>query len=134
MRPGPQRAGLTLVEVVVALAIVTVAGALLLLRWVTRQEAQRVENAAAMAWVVDSARALAMRRGESLRLRVYADGLWSVVTPSVAEPVAAGTIAAPPAPIDLAIDPRGACRATAGTVPRDALRAAFIAGRCRFDP
>lgn len=119
-------------EVLVALAIVAIAGALLLSRSVTRQGTLRAENADAMKAVVDSARSLATSRKEAMRLRVYADGLWSVETPAVTEPIAAGTVSAPPAPLDLTIDARGVCRPTAGWVPREDLRAAFDAGKCRF--
>lgn len=129
-----RRLGLTLTELLVALAILVIAGALLLSRRVTRQGTLRAENAGDMKAVVDTARALAVGRKEPMRLRVYADGLWSVVAPTVSDPVAAGTISAPPAPMDFTIDARGVCRATAGWVPRDDLRAAFDAGKCRFEP
>lgn len=129
-----RRLGLTLTELLVALAILVIAGALLLSRRVTRQGTLRAENAGDMKAVVDTARALAVGRKEPMRLRVYADGLWSVVAPKVSDPVAAGTISAPPAPMDFTIDARGVCRATAGWVPRDDLRAAFDAGKCRFEP
>jgi len=129
-----RRAGLTLTELLVALAILVIAGALLLSRRVTRQDSMRAENAGDMKAVVDTARALALSRKEPMRLRVYADGLWSVVAPAVTDPIAAGTIRTPPAPIDFTIDARGVCRATAGWIPREALRAAFDAGKCRFEP
>jgi prepilin-type N-terminal cleavage/methylation domain-containing protein len=129
-----RRAGLTLTELLVALVILAIAGAMLLSRTVTRQGTRRAENAGDMKAVVDTARALALSRKETLRLRVYADGLWSVVTPALSDPLAAGTISAPPAPIDLTIEARGGCRATTGWVPREELRAAFDAGKCRFGP
>jgi prepilin-type N-terminal cleavage/methylation domain-containing protein len=128
-----RRSGLTLTELLVALAILGIAGALLLSRKVTQQGTMRAENASDMKAVVDTARALALSRKEPLRVRVYADGLWSVVTAAKSDPLAAGTISTPPAPIDLTIDARGGCRATAGWVPREDLRAAFDAGKCRFD-
>ncbi|GAB1341940.1 pilus assembly FimT family protein [Gemmatimonas sp.] len=128
-----RRAGLTLTEVLVVLVILAIAGALLLSRQVTRRGMQRAENAGEMRAVVDSARALARGRSVAVRLRVYADGLWSVEAPAVADPIAAGTMTAPPAPFDVTVDAKGACRATTGSRPREALRAAFDAGKCRFD-
>lgn len=128
-----RRAGLTLTEVLVVLLILAIAGALLLSRQVTQRGMQRAKHAGEMGNVVDSARVVAGQRGVAVRLRVYADGLWSVEAPAVADPIAAGTMTAPPAPIDVTVEPKGACRATAGSMPREELRAAFDAGKCRFD-
>lgn len=128
-----QRSGLTLTELLVALVILAVTGALLLSRTVNRQGTQRAANADEMKAVMDTARALAVSRKESLRLRVYTDGLWSVATSTVSEPIAAGTMSAPPSALDFTIDARGACRATTGWIPREELRAAFDAGKCSFD-
>ncbi|MCA2990822.1 prepilin-type N-terminal cleavage/methylation domain-containing protein [Gemmatimonas sp.] len=127
-----RRAGLTLTEVLVAVAIVAIAGALLLSRQVTRRGTQRAASAHDMTAVVDSARTLAMQRRETLRLRVYHDGLWSVEATGARDPIAAGTITAPLLPLDLAIDPRGRCAPSPGWVPREELRAAFDAGDCRW--
>jgi len=130
----PQRSGLTLTEVLVALLILAIMGAMLLQRVVTRQEIRRAEHADAMKAVVDTTRALAVQRQEELRLRVYGDGLWSVVATTGRDPIAAGTVSAPPAGIDLTIDARGVCRATSGWAPREALRAVLDAGTCVFAP
>ena len=130
----PQRSGLTLTEVLVALVILAIMGAMLLPRVVTRQESRRAEHADALKSVVDTTRALAVQRRQSLRLRVYADGLWSVESTSDRDPIAAGTMSAPPAGIDLTIDARGVCRATSGWAPREALRAVLDAGTCVFAP
>jgi prepilin-type N-terminal cleavage/methylation domain-containing protein len=130
----PQRSGLTLTEVLVALVILAIMGAMLLPRVVTRQELRRAEHADAMKAVIDTTRALAVQRQQALRLRVYPDGLWSVEATSDRDPIAAGTVSAPPAGIDLTIDARGACRATPGWVPREVLRAVFDAGKCAFEP
>lgn len=127
-----QRAGLTLTEVLVVLVIIAIAGALLLSRQVTRQGTLRVEHAGAMREVVDSARTLATQRRDAVRLRIYSDGLWSIEVRGAADPIAAGTMTPPPAPLDLSVDAKGNCRATAGWTPREALRAAFDAGKCRF--
>lgn len=129
----PRRAGLTLTEVLVALVIIAITGAVLLSRQVTRQGVRHAESARAMTAMVDSVRTLAARRRETVRLRVYGDGLWSVEVRAQAEPIAAGTMAAPPAPIDVSVTARGECRATPGSTPREALRAAFDAGKCRFE-
>lgn len=128
----PRRAGLTLTEVLVVLVIIAIAGAVLLSRQVTRQGTRRAENAGAMQVVVDSARTLAARRRETLRLRVYSDGLWKMEAPTVPDPIAAGTTAPPPAPLDLSVDAKGNCRPSPGWTPREELRAAFDAGKCRF--
>lgn len=134
LTPSPRRprVGLTLMEVVVVLAIIAIAGALLLSRPVSRMGTQRAQTAGDMAAVVDSARRLAVQRQQTMRLRVYDDGLWSVVAPDLAEPIAAGTMTAPPAPLDLSVDARGICRPSAGWVPREELRAAFDTGKCRW--
>ncbi|MCO4101538.1 MAG: prepilin-type N-terminal cleavage/methylation domain-containing protein [Gemmatimonas sp.] len=130
--PRRPRAGLTLVEVVVVLAIIAIAGALLLLRQVSRTGTQRAQSAGDMTAVVDSARRLAVQRQQTMRLRVYDDGLWSVVAPDLPEPIAAGTMTAPPAPLDLSVDARGICRPSAGWIPSEELQAAFDAGKCRW--
>ena len=130
----PQRSGLTLTEVLVALVILAIMGAVLLPRVVARQEQRRAEHADAMKAVVDTTRALAVQRRQSLRLRVYADGLWSVESTSDRDPIAAGTMSAPPAGIDLTVEAGGACRATTGWVPREALRAVLDATKCAFEP
>lgn len=120
-------------EVVVVLAILGIAGAMVLSRQVLRSGSQRVESAGDTKAVVDSARRLAVQRQQGVRLRVYADGLWSMLSPDASEPIAAGRITAPPAPLDLTVDARGTCRPSAGWVPREELRAAFDAGKCRWD-
>lgn len=130
--PRCLRAGLTLMEVVVVLAIIALAGALLLSRQVGRTGTRRAQSADDMTAVVDSARQLAVQRQQTVRLRVYDDGLWSVVAPDLPEPIAAGTMTAPPAPLDLSVDARGICRPSAGWIAREELRAAFDAGKCRW--
>ncbi len=120
-------------EVMVVLAILGMAGAFLLSPGVLPAGRPSAEKAGHMKAVVDSARRLAVQRQQGVRLRVYADGLWSVRSPDASEPIAAGRITAPPAPLDLTVDARGTCRPSAGWVPRDELRAAFDAGKCRWD-
>ncbi len=127
-----RRRGLTLIEVVVVLAILGIAGALVVSRQVQRTGSQRVESADDLHVVVDSARRLAVQRQQVVRLRIYADGLWSVLSPDAPEPIAAGRMTAPPAPLDVTVDARGGCRPSAGWVPREELRAAFDAGTCRW--
>lgn len=126
------RAGLTLMEVLVVLVILGIAGALLLSRQVTQNGTRRAESAGDMKAVVDSARRLAVQRQQTLRVRVYNDGLWSVVAPDIADPIAAGNITEPPAPLDLTVDARGTCRPSPGWIPSEAHRAAFDAGKCRW--
>lgn len=121
-------------EVLVVLAILAIAGALLLSRAVARTGTQRAQSADDMTAVVDSARRLAVQRQQTVRVRVYQDGLWSVIAPDLPEPIAAGTITAPPAPLDLSVDARGICRPSTGWIPREELRAAFDAGKCRWAP
>ncbi|WP_145979029.1 type II secretion system protein [Gemmatimonas phototrophica] len=134
-RPLPPlrlRVGLTLMEVLVVLVILGIAGALLLSRQVTQSGTRRAESASDMKAVVDSARRLAVQRQQSLRVRVYNDGLWSVVAPDLTDPIAAGNITAPPAPLDLTVDARGTCRPSPGWIPSEEHRAAFDAGKCRW--
>ncbi|MFN5599974.1 MAG: Tfp pilus assembly protein FimT/FimU, partial [Gemmatimonas sp.] len=73
-----RRPGLTLIAVVVVRAILRLAGALVVSRQVQRTGSQRVESADDLHVVVDSARRLAVQRQQVVRLRIYADGLWSV--------------------------------------------------------
>lgn len=128
------RSGLTLFEVLVVLVIMGIAGALVLSRRVSQSGTDRVASAGDMKAVVDSARRLAVARAGTVRVRVYNDGLWSVVIPGDSEPIAAGRITEPPAPMDLTVDARGTCRPSAGWVPREDHRAAFDAGRCQWAP
>jgi type II secretory pathway pseudopilin PulG len=128
-----RRAGVALIDVLAALVIIAMAGAAVVTIQVRRRGSVRAANAREMTALVDSARTLARQRRETVRLRVYDDGLWSLETATATDPLAAGTITAPPAPLDLSVDARGGCRASPGWIPREAHRIAFEAGKCRWN-
>ena len=88
--PGRPRGGITLLELLVALVLVSLTAALV----APALPRPGAEDAQASAWrTVDAARATAVRRGETLALDVAADGRWSlVVAHTDSLPLAGGTL------------------------------------------
>jgi prepilin-type N-terminal cleavage/methylation domain-containing protein len=127
--PHP-RAGLTLLELLVVLAILAITTAVVPLAWRT----PRASDGSALDALTRTARREAIRRGEELRLRVDADGAWVLAARDGAEMLETGRIASPPAAVSLRVDALGTCRPgadvpTAGTA---ATGAAFDMLDCRY--
>ncbi len=110
--PHP-RAGLTLLELLVVLAIVAITTAVVPLAW----RPSRVTSGSALGALIQTARRDAIRRGEELRLRVDADGAWVMAARDGAEIVETGRIASPSAAVSLRVDALGTCRPGADLAP-----------------
>lgn len=126
-----ERAGLTLLELLVVLVILAITTAIVPLAW----RSPRATDASALDGLTQTARREAIRRGEELRLRVDADGAWVLAARNGAEVLETGRITAPSATMSLRVDALGTCRpgdmaaagnATSG-VSFDMLRCRFLA-------
>lgn len=104
--PTHPRAGLTLLELLVVLAILAITTALVPLAW----RAPRPTTTSALDELTHTARRTAIRRGEELRLEVSADGLWALVARNGAVVVQTGRLSGPASPVSLRIDALGTCR------------------------
>ena len=127
--PHP-RAGLTLLELLVVLAIVAITTAVVPLAW----RPSRVTSGSALGALIQPARRDAIRRGEELRLRVDADGAWVMAARDGAEIVETGRIASPSAAVSLRVDALGTCRPGADLAPAGgaAAGASFDMLGCRY--
>jgi len=127
--PHP-RAGLTLLELLVVLAIVAITTAVVPLAW----RPSRVTSGSALGALIQTARRDAIRRGEELRLRVDADGAWVLAARDGAEIVETGRIASPSAAVSLRVDALGTCRPGADLAPAGgaAAGASFDMLGCRY--
>jgi prepilin-type N-terminal cleavage/methylation domain-containing protein len=103
--PHP-RAGLTLLELLVVLVILAITTTVVPLVW----RAPRAAAGSALDRLTQSARRDAIRRGEELRLRVDADGVWVLGARNGAAILDTGRIAPPVATVSLRIDALGTCR------------------------
>lgn len=104
-RGGRTRPGFTLLELVVVLLVLGVSAAFVLPALTTP-----TPRAAAVADVVRAARATAIARAQPLRLRIAADGSWSLASPSRAEPrVTRGQLAQPTDAVTVELSPVGVC-------------------------
>ena len=110
--PHP-RAGLTLLELLVVLAIVAITTAVVPLAW----RPSRVASGSALGALIQTARRDAIRRGEELRLRVDPDGAWVLAAREGAEIIETGRIASPSAAVSLRVDALGTCRPGADLAP-----------------
>ena len=110
--PHP-RAGLTLLELLVVLAIVAITTAVVPLAW----RPSRVTSGSALGALIQTARRDAIRRGEELRLRVDPDGAWVLAAREGAEIIETGRIASPSAAVSLRVDALGTCRPGADLAP-----------------
>lgn len=128
--PHP-RAGLTLLELLVVLAIVAITTAVVPLAW----RPSRVASGSALGALIQTARRDAIRRGEELRLRVDADGAWVLAARDGAEIIERGRIVSPAAAVSLRVDALGTCRPGADVAPAGvaAAGASFDMLGCRYN-
>ena len=103
--PHP-RAGLTLLELLVVLAILAITTAVVPLAW----RPSRPTSGSALDALIQTARRDAIRRGEELRLRVDADGAWVLAARDGTAILETGRIASPTAAVSLRVDALGTCR------------------------
>ncbi len=121
-----ERAGLTLLELLVVLVIVAITTALVPLAW----RSPRATGASALDGLTQTARREAIRRGEELRLRVDADGAWVLAAREGTDVLETGRIAAPPAAVSLRVDALGTCRPASNA----SFGVSFDMLGCRFLP
>lgn len=128
------RAGVTLFELLVVLAILAIVTAAVVRQQLPPAPADRREQAADLDALVDSARQLATKQAVTVALRVYDDGLWSIVVPGQTEPLAAGTLDVRGiGALQLTVDPLGACRPVGKwSVKREGTATVWDATRCRW--
>lgn len=108
--PHP-RAGLTLLELLVVLAILAITTAVVPLAW----RSPRAPDGSALDGLTQSARREAIRRGEELRLRVDVDGTWVLAARDGTDILETGRIAietatVPTTAVSLRVDALGTCR------------------------
>jgi len=103
--PHP-RAGLTVLELLVVLAILAITTAVVPLAW----RSSRPTSGSALDALIQTARRDAIRRGEELRLRVDADGAWVLAARDGTAILETGRIASPAAAVSLRVDALGTCR------------------------
>lgn len=103
--PHP-RAGLTLLELLVVLAILAITTAVVPLAW----PRPRATSGSALDALIQTARRDAVRRGEELRLRVDADGAWVLAARDGTAILETGRIASPSTAVSLRVDALGTCR------------------------
>jgi len=124
----------TLFELLVVLAILGIITAAVVRQQLPPAPSDRRDQSPDLDRLVDSARGLATRQAVTVSLRVYDDGLWSIVVPGQAEPMAAGTLDVRGiGAMQLTVDPLGACRPV-GTwsVKREGTATVWDATRCRW--
>lgn len=103
--PHP-RAGLTLLELLVVLVILAITTMIVPLAWRT----PRADEGSALDRLTRTARREAIRRGEELRLRVDADGVWVLAARDGTDILETGRVATPTAATSLRVDALGTCR------------------------
>jgi prepilin-type N-terminal cleavage/methylation domain-containing protein len=119
--------GVTLLELLIVLVLMTVAAALVLPAFGARPApAQTAE-----ARVIASARRTAIRRAEPLRLRLFADGAWSIRSQRDGALVDSGRVAEALPPSDVLVDALGSCipvGQSTGLMTFDPLSCVMVAG------
>jgi prepilin-type N-terminal cleavage/methylation domain-containing protein len=101
-----RRRGFTLLEVTVVLVLLGIGFALAIPAFITPMR----DPDDAVQTVVDAARRTAVRRAETLVLKIAANGEWSIEASRDGEPLRAGTVAWPQSiPLLLRISPLGGC-------------------------
>jgi prepilin-type N-terminal cleavage/methylation domain-containing protein len=133
-RHRAHRAGVTLFELLVVLAILGIITAAVVRQQLPAAPSDRRDQSPDLDRIVDSARQLATRQAVTVSLRVYDDGLWSIVVPGQAEPLAAGTLDVKGiGAMQLTVDPLGACRPVGKwSVKREGTATVWDATRCRW--
>jgi prepilin-type N-terminal cleavage/methylation domain-containing protein len=127
--PRP-RAGLTLIELLVVLALLAITATVVP---VARRGTRATPGDARQA-VVQDARRDAIRRGETLRLRIDTDGAWVLAARDGAAVLTTGRTAPGSAPMSLRIDPLGSCRPVGDRADVEADASAFDVLSCRAVP
>ena len=127
--PRP-RAGLTLIEVLVVLALLAITATVVPMAW----RGTRATQGDARQAVLRDARRDAIRRGETLRLRIDADGAWVLAARDGADVLTTGRTDPAPAPVSLRIDPLGSCRPVGDLAATDDGAEAFDVLSCRNVP
>jgi len=124
--------GFTLLEVVVVLVLLALAAAVVAPSLLST----RPENASEIQALVGSTRQAAVRRGETVHLRIDRTGAWQAIagTEPGQDPMMSGQLAGPPAsPADLIFSPFGTC-APAVESAADETLAAFDPLTCEAPP
>lgn len=119
-----KRAGVTLLELLVVLVVVTVSAAIVLPA--LRPPAASPTDASDA--LVAATRRTAIARGEPVRLRLDADGTWGVIGARTGTVIDTGRVEAHPRALDITVDPRGTC------TPVGVQSTAGSAGGMSFDP
>lgn len=128
------RSGVTLFELLVVLVVLGIITAAVVRQQLPPAPADRRDQSPDLDRLVDSARQLATRQAVTVALRVYDDGLWSIVVPGQPEPLAAGTLDVRGiGALQLTVDPLGACRPVGKwSVTREGTATVWDATRCRW--
>ncbi|MBA3892953.1 MAG: prepilin-type N-terminal cleavage/methylation domain-containing protein [Gemmatimonadales bacterium] len=129
---GNVRIGFTMVEVIVVLVLLALASAIVAPSLFTSHP----EESSEMRAIVGRVRTAAIRRGETVRLRIGQTGAWQAVagTSSGGELLMSGQLSGLPADLtDLILSPVGTCAPAVGSVWPDAL-AAFDPLTCEPPP
>jgi prepilin-type N-terminal cleavage/methylation domain-containing protein len=109
--------GYTLLEVIVVLLLLTVAASVVAPSLISRPPVQQ-----AIPGLIGAARDAAVRRGESVRLRIDASGGWQVVAgaPPRGDILLSGRLNQPVGSTELIFSPLGTCAPDVGSlVPRE---------------
>ena len=140
------RGGVTLIELLVVLVLMSISAALVVpaLRFPStalssvdgRTSNSQIKSGLIPTPEVDGVlaktRQLALKRGEPVRLRVAADGVWAVVPLNGGDAIADGRVTQPLSWLpDLTVDAIGTCVLSANVIPR-AGAAAWDALACRW--
>lgn len=122
--------GLTLIEVMIALAILLIAAAIIY----PNVFPPKRDSVPSESDVVERAKALAIARAETVRLTVSADGNWEITPESApTEVLATGRLPeAPPKPLTVRVTELGACLPVTGQ--RAAVGAQVDAVSCSLTP
>lgn len=114
MEPLRMRRGVTLLELIVALALLGVMAALVAPAMIAPER-----RAPDVAGVIRSARSMAIARAQPLVLRVSDAGEWSLrpLPPNDAEALAAGHVSSSDGPFALQLTPLGGCLPLTGLPP-----------------
>lgn len=110
-----RRLGYTLLEVIVVLVLLGVAGTVV----APSLRSPRPEQSSSLRAVVGSVREAAVRRGEIVRLRIDRSGAWhaSAGRPPQTELLMSGQLSDPGEAADLLLSPLGTCAPTPEALP-----------------